>query len=185
MTAANFYDLKKRNREEQTATMQIRIYSYENRVARGALIFLIDKSEKMFCGLDQMCLIMEDYLDQYPVFEERLEYRFIDAKIFDDGWINEDCWMADDRRLTDSVSETSSDTAVATSQCNQTQKLAVRIYGRSNRSLQGELRVDNKKCCFRSGMELIRCIHQWLQMKYEIPERQGRVWREPQQICNI
>lgn len=178
MAAANVYDLEKRYREERTATMQIRIHSYENRVACGAITFLLDKSEKTFCGLDQMCLILEEYLDQYPVFDERLEYRFIEESVFGDGWLEED-------RLEDSRLENASGEVAVTSQCTLTQKFAIRIYGRANRSLQGELRMDQKKCSFRSGMELMRLMHEWLRIQCETLEKQGSARGTPRRICNI
>lgn len=53
-------------------------------------------------------------------------------------------------------------------------RFLIRIYGRQNQSLQGELRTGNGASCFRSGMELMRLMHQHLE-KEKITKREDRV----------
>ena len=172
LMAANVYNLEKRYKEEQMTTMQICISSYKNRVAKGSIIFLLDKTEIPFCGLDQMCLIMEEYLDRKLVFEERLEYRWICGSDYDGVW------------FTGQGNEPDDGFEINESETGYLQKFTIRIRERLNRSLQGELRVEQKKCRFRSGMELTRLMHQWLQMKYKASEKQDAVRGEPRRICN-
>ncbi len=170
MAAAGIYNLEKRQREERTATMQVCISSYEKRVVRGWITFLLDKREIPFCGLDQMCLIVEEYLDEHPVFEERMEYRYLDEKDLDSGWLNGDA-------AEEIIAVSDTDDAETTT------KFTIRIFGRSNRSLQGELRVENKRRCFRSGMELMRMVHQWLGMQCEASGRQSGMLNP--KICSL
>lgn len=176
MMVPYIYNLEKRHRKELAATMQVRISSYENRIPQGTVLFLLDKMEVPFCGLDQMCLIIEEYLDQESMFEERLEYRYIEESVFDGGWL----------AGTDGGNQSRDEAAsFSTFAREYPLKFAIRVQGRSNRSLQGELRVEQKKSYFRSGMELVRLMHQWLQLKCEASGKKGGVHKKTRRICNI
>lgn len=173
MATAGVYDLERRYREEKTATMQICIHSYEHFIAKGTITFLAERLKLSFCGLDQMCLMIEEYLDQEWIFEDRLDYRYIDADASYHEWI-----YIGNENLQESLAE-------QTLEPKYSQKLTIRLHGRGNRSLQGELRTEKKRCYFRSGMELMRLIHQWLQIQYGTSEKDGSTCRKTRRICNI
>lgn len=161
MIKADIYNLEERRRKEIAATMHIQIRSYKDRVARGTILFLQDKKEVPFCGLDQMCMIAEEYMDENGVFEEIAPYHNICPDAICRNWKE-----YQEEMKTMPV-------------YGYPQKFAVRVITRGNQSLQGELRVGDKKCYFRSGMELMRLMHQWLQVKFESPVNQVDLLKRP------
>lgn len=163
MTVKYMCDLEKRHRMEQAATMYVRIYSYENRVARGVVMSMTDKTEIPFCGLDQMSLIIEELLDRHEAFDGTSDYRCIDSAFPCDRWLGH---------------------KVSSQMRGCPQKFLIRVHSRQNRSLHGELRTEGKGCYFRSGMELMRLMHQWLWLRYEALEKDGASIRS-RRICNI
>ncbi len=160
-------NMEKRQMTEEAAAMQVQISSYKNRNAKGVITFLLDKVRIPFCGLDQMCLIIEAYLDRKAVFDTTISYRYIVSGTECESWQE---YMTK---------------AMSMSVCGNTHKFALRILARENQSFQGELQIENKRCCFRSGMELMRLMHQWLQLKYEMPESKEETLEKAQRICNI
>lgn len=157
------FDLEKRFREELASTVQIRIFSYHDRIAGGVVKSMLDKRETPFYGLDQAVLIIEELLDRHK--KAGLDYRYIDPGVSYKSWLDNHIWPQ-------------------IRGCPQ--NFLIRVYGREKRSLQGELKAGEKRCYFRSGMELIRLIHQCLQIKYETPPERGRcLSTETQKICNI
>lgn len=130
--------------KELVSTVQIRIYSYKDRVARGVVMFLQDRREIPFGSLDQALLIIEELLDRS--LEAAPDYRYLEARGSNEGWL---------------------DAPITFPSKGSPQSFLVRVYGRQNRSLQGEIRTGDRRCCFRSGMELMRLIHQSLQKKYK------------------
>lgn len=138
------WNMDKCLREELASTVQIRIYSYNDRIAGGVVTSIQDKREIPFCGLDQAVLIIEELLDRNRQMAP--DYRYMRGCAGCRGWL---------------------DNQVSRQSSGRRQNFLVRVYGRQNRSLQGELRTGDKRCCFRSGMELMRLIHQCLQKKNE------------------
>ena len=61
--------------------MQIRIYSYNDRIAGGVVTPMQDKREIPFCGLDQAVLIIEEILDRNRQMEMCIRDRFRTGKI--------------------------------------------------------------------------------------------------------
>ncbi len=145
--------LEQRYFNEMAATFQVQIRSYEDRMAKGTIMFMLDKTVLPFSGLDQMCLLAEEYLLRKEVFEETVTAR----RLISRDVIIEN-WQEHLQRLQKEMVY------------GHPHKFVIRFLAQGNQSLQGELRVENKKCYFRSGMELMRLMHQWLQLKYESPE---------------
>ena len=137
-------DVERRHKEGLAATTHVSIYSYTDRVARGVIKSMLDKKEIPFCGFDQMILIIEEILDREEILKNAFEYRYIDRSFQYESWLEQ----------------------TAQPQIRGfSQNFLIRVYGRLNRSMQGEMRVKDKQCYFRSGMELMRFMHQWLQIE--------------------
>ena len=168
MAVVYTFDVERRHREGLAATMHVSIYSYTDRVARGVIKSMLDKKEIPFYGFDQMIFIIEEILDREEVLKNAFEYRYIDRSFKYDSWLEQ----------------------TAQPQIREfSQNFLIRVYGRLNRSMQGEMRVKDKQCYFRSGMELMRFMHQWLQIKSEKPEKadkgESHSLSETQRICRV
>lgn len=145
-------DLEQKYRKELASTLHIRIHSYEDRIARGVITFLSDQTVLPFAGLDQMCLLAEEHLIRIELFEAALtERRMICKGVTDTGWQEYLSGEAEKEKPEGSY-------------CH---KFVIRFLSRGSQSLQGELKVAGQRCCFRSGMELMRLMHQWLQVRCE------------------
>ena len=150
LTAAERYTLEQRCLKERASTLHIQIYSYEDRVAKGAMMSMLDKTVIPFIGLDQLCLFAEEYLIHKAVFDGiDTGRRWISKNTACETWQE---YLGHSEMIVKN---------------REPYKFAVRFLAQGNQSLQGELRVDNRKCYFRSGMELMRLMHQWLQIKYK------------------
>ena len=111
---------------------------------------MLDKTVIPFIGLDQLCLFAEEYLIHKAVFDGiDTDRRWISKNTACETWQE---YLGHSQRMM---------------VCGEPCKFSVRFLAQGNQSLQGELRVDNRKCYFRSGMELMRLMHQWLQIKYK------------------
>lgn len=139
------YRLKENGRLERVTAMFVRINSYEGRVACGVLRSMVREEPISFQGLDQMLLLMEEVLDREDVRLSALEYRIIDVRFPEDHWL-----------------EAKRDVEPKKTNGFVSQNFLIKIFGRQNRSFQGELRSGETKVYFRSGMELVRLMHQWL-----------------------
>lgn len=140
------------HRKEAACAVFIRVHSYRNRLACGTLRSLLLDGELQFQGLDQMLLIIEELLDREQVMKPSLDYRYINDRAIEDGWLEH--------------------TAEGpTGKPDRTEKLLIQVYGRENRSIQGMMQTGDKRIGFRSGMELVRLIHQYL--KYGSEKESG------------
>lgn len=163
MTVRHEFDLEKRLREGPVSNVHICICSYNDRIAEGLITSIPDKQEIPFCGLDQAVLIIEELMDQ----KQRTipDYRSIDVHKENRSWL---------------------DNHICLKPQGSSRSFLIRVYGRQHRSLQGEVRAGEETCCFRSGMELMRLMHQYLQARYEKPLRRYRtLLRENQKIISV
>ena len=142
------YDLNRNCKLEMAATVMITICSYHNRQVCGILQSLVLEEKIPFRGLDQMVLLIEEILDREKICKSAFEYRYIEKTEQEDGWLENS--ILQKHILNEWNTEFH-------------QNILIRIYGRYHRSLQGMVRVGKETVYFRSGMELIRMIHQWLQ----------------------
>ena len=166
------FDPGKRYRQEMAATVQVSVYSYRNRMACGVLRTLSGMEEISFRGLDQAVLILEEILDRENLQVHTDGYRSLDGTPMHGSWL-EIQKQAPEAGAQAEYVETEEDSIrprLRSTPCS----FLIRVYGRQNRSLQGELRTGGAACCFRSGMELMRLMHQRLQME-KITKREDRV----------
>lgn len=136
-------NLETSQRKAAARTVFVRIHTYQNRLACGTLRSLALDQEIRFQGLDQMLLIMEEILDREKVVKSSMDYRYVNERAIEDGWLEH-------------TSEIS-----AGKPCLP-ENLLIQVYGRENRSIQGRLQIRAKQIGFRSGMELVRFMHQYL-----------------------
>lgn len=128
----------------------VHIQSYQDRVPRGTFITLPDRGKYEFCGLDQMVLIMEDLMDNG--LEDESEHRCL----YQTPYI---FWKQGDSQ-TAPVSENA---AVLS---GEKVAFTIQVFYRHHRSMQGRLTVlvnrKQESIAFRSSLELIRMLHEYL-----------------------
>ncbi|WP_343250376.1 hypothetical protein [Diplocloster hominis] len=136
---------------ECARTMYVQFQSYKDKVACGKLYSMYYKQEFDFYGLDQLLLIMDDIMDSVNYPQSSVGHRhfkgsspyFLDLS----GWtLRKDLNSPGEERFN----------AAKTG-------VEIRVYYRQQASMQGEIRVKGRKVYFRSGMELMRLLHQYLQ----------------------
>lgn len=123
-----------------------------------------------------MLLLIEEILDQEGFLISMHEYRRIDVRVSEDHWLE----IQGEAAAEEGITVISEITEIAREERRSMvqkiyqsgkhfspQNFLIKIYGRQNQSLQGEMRVDETKIYFRSGMELVRLMHQWLKVNME------------------
>lgn len=136
------------HRKEAACAVFIRIHSYRNRLACGTLRSLLLDGELQFEGLDQMLLMTEELLDQEKAIEPSMDYRYVNERAMEDGWLRHAA-------------------GTGSGENGRSRNLLIQVYGRENRSIQGILQIGKRRIGFRSGMELVRLIHQYLKYRGE------------------
>lgn len=138
----------------------VHIRSYQDCVPRGTFITLPDRKKYEFCGLDQMLLIMEDLMDSGQDAESGHRCLYQTPYIF---WKQEN-------------SQTASVSGNAAGLLGEKVTFTIQVVYRRHTSMQGILtvRVDRKQesIAFRSSLELIRMLHEYLSR--EMREDEGR-----------
>ncbi len=171
MAGGYIVDLEERQREKLAAAVQIRVDSYDGRIARGSLCSLLEKNSIPFCGLDQAVLMIEELLDREAVLEHEGEYRRADDSFDYGSWLD---WGESE----DGIYERERLTIPRYREGPQ--KFLIRVHGRYFQTIQGEIRMEGKRCYFRSGMELMRLMHQRLQIRYRQAKQKNLSF-----LCNI
>lgn len=132
--------------------MLVYIQSYQDCVPRGMFLTLPYGEHYEFCGLDQMLLIMEDIMDAAsgPVHAARYRYLYKEPFVF--------------RESGYPLTELKPGEALKLSGRRAT--FTVQVNYRQHRSMQGKLtaRIGRRyeKISFRSSLELIRLLHEYL-----------------------
>lgn len=142
------HNLEIKQQEDVARAVFIRIHSYQNRMACGTIRSLVMEGEMPFQGLDQMLLIIEELLDREKVIRPSMDYRYVSRYAMEDGWLNHTSEVRNEKPYLPG-------------------NLLIQVYGRENRSLQGMMQIREKRIGFRSGMELIRLLHQYLKYSGE------------------
>ena len=141
-----------------TCKMVIKFLSYKDRKAGGYIKSVFYENHQFyFEGLDHLLLLMEDIMDMadYPQIE--VDYRNLEGRTLKkQNYILKNY----NNRETISIFE---DTE--TKEINLKKKLvSVQVISRRNCSIQGVLNINTeKKVFFRSGMELIRLLYEYLE----------------------
>lgn len=149
-----------RSRKLRNANMMlVRFDSYEERVASGELQTLYYKHPFEFRSLDQLLLIIDDVLDSvgfekeqgdfhylYGTYKEKPQvFQYLDPKdIYMDGEINSKDYENAFRG-----------------------ELTIHVFYRQNSSMQGEIRAGERAARFRSSLELLRMLYEFVEQRHE------------------
>lgn len=145
---------------EDRLLLLVHIRSYRDRVPGGSFLTLPDRERYEFCGLDQMLLIMEDLMDRACGPESVSGRRYLCRKPY---------------RFWD-PGHTSAETVSGGAACLSGEKVTftIQVCYRRHRSMQGKLTVPmdrkQKSVAFRSSLELMRMIHEYLGSQMREPE---------------
>lgn len=144
-------------------TVLVYIRSYREGVSRGVIITLPDQEKYEFCGLDQMLLIMEDIMDASSgsgcAFAHR--YLYQEPFVF---------------RESGGVSEGTKNGGLS---CLPGTKVTftIQVCYRQHGSMQGRLGLWNDhrraEISFRSSLELMRMMHEYLHRKAAALEKRA------------
>ena len=162
MVVKNGSEHMERVRREDSLFLLAHIRSYRDSVPRGSFLTLPDRERYEFCGLDQMLLIMEDLMDRACGPESVSGHRYLCRKPYR-------FW---------NPGHTSAGTASggAAGLSGEKVTFTIQVCYRQHRSMQGKLtvRMDQKQesIAFRSSLELIRMMHEYLGR--EMREHEGR-----------
>lgn len=142
------------NRSDSRATVLVYVQSYEDSVPRGVFLTLPEQEKYAFCGLDQLLLILEDLLDGAGAPEEAFGHRYL----YEDqapyvflepagGWTGPKTKGLPGGKASCSI----------------------QIGYRQHRSMQGRLSYQTddayETVSFRSALELMRMLHEYLSRK--------------------
>ena len=141
---------------DQTTTMFVRFFSYQGRIACGELETPFFERNFCFHGLDQLLLIMEDIMDIVKNSAPGASLSHRDIKV---------PGMQGERFLDDwNGSQTAGHINFSQNKWSGSKapRVVLKIYRRQHASMQGALRINGQKVHFRSGVELMRLLHQML-----------------------
>lgn len=140
------------------ASMLVQFDSYKERVARGRVQTLYYKHPFEFKSLDQLLVIIDDVLDSVDFEKDPEDFRCLYGEeetrhpVFQ-HFNPEDIYTDEDI-------------------CNRKYanpfrgELAIRILGRQNSSMQGEVHIGAGTVRFRSSLELLRMLYEFLDHRY-------------------
>ncbi|RHP36276.1 hypothetical protein DWZ56_01075 [Lachnotalea sp. AF33-28] len=141
---------------EGMGTMILWFTSYEKRVAKGILQNLYYEKTFPFESMDQLLMIMDDILELVHWPEAEFPRQSLDGC----------CGCTDFAELDPKLDRAAAGAGKWQRVRNGMECAAVRILCRQHASIQGELRMNGITANFRSGMELMRMLHQLLFNKY-------------------
>lgn len=130
--------------------------SYHNRIARGYLKTIYFEKTFYFCGLDHLLFIMDDIMDGVNRPQRTSCYRNIRGQKFR---MQSDIFRKEENTDKVSVFEDAEDYG----QELDKKMITIEVYCRRNASIQGQLKLPCGKVFFRSGMELMRLLHEYLE----------------------
>lgn len=129
--------------------------SYKDRIAKGYVKTIFYDQVFYFCGLDHMLLLMDDIMDKVNCPQRTSNYRNINGQRFR---VQSDIFRKSEETEKVSVFED----AVEIKQERMKKVVTVEVCCRRNASIQGRLKLSSGDICFRSGMEIIRLLHEYL-----------------------
>ena len=141
--------------------MFVQFDSYEERVAKGRIQTLYYKRSFEFKSLGQMLLIIDDVLDSVG-FEKvpgdpRCFYEEDEEKsmVFQDVSLEDVCEISEISEIYDK------------NYANAFRgELVIQVLYRKNSSMQGEVRGGARKIYFRSSLELLRIMYEYLEKRF-------------------
>ena len=138
---------------EYTATMFIVIECYYNSIAKGYLQTFYQEQPFPFFGLDNMLIQLERIMDMAGVPSKCNEYRHM-VNISSARKTKKDLPHMESDQKFQSVKFNPNNI------CAAKHLFSIRVYSRRNASIQGILRNAKKQMSFRSGIDVIRGIHE-------------------------
>lgn len=150
--------------KEYAATVIIHFFSYKSCVPCGELRSLYRNRRTVFHGLDQMLLMMEEIMDQAGYPQADLEHRCLKT-----------C-PNNPARFDTHEQTVDADSSTALTEWDRglfREHITIQVYCRKNASMQGEARFPGEKINFRSSLELMGMIHQYLRCSEELNERKA------------
>lgn len=129
--------------------------SYKGKVARGKLQIYYYEKAIPFTGLDQLLMIIEDIMDLAGYPQSNTQHR--DIVYFDSAGAKRYFFDIPEIKVPDTFAEF----------CEKSLEmgewyLQFRIYYRQHSSMQGVMLFKDREIYFRSGIEFIRLIHEFL-----------------------
>ena len=141
---------------EYTATMFIVIENYYNGIAKGYLQTFYYEEPFYFFGLDNMLIQLENVMDMAGVPRKCNEYRYLSKN-------------PPARKRAKGTEKRNSPVPLQhvrfnpNNICSAKNIFSIRVYSRRNASIQGTLKNSKGQMNFRSGMDVIRGIHWWME----------------------
>lgn len=147
------------NKAARFEPMLIRFDSYEDRIAKGKVQTIPYRMPFEFNSLDQLFMIMDDVLDAVQFPREAGPLKHLKTEAGEHAYIfqrtdGEDCmedrYAPEDRGF-----------------CGQ---MKIILYRREHSSMQGTVHVDGNKTNFRSMLELLHMLYEYLESNFRKTE---------------
>lgn len=135
--------------------MLVQFSSYKERVAGGRLQTLYYKHPFEFRSLDQLLMIIEDVLDSVGFIKDPDDFHSLYEKRppvfqhFDPGDIYTD----------EDINNKNYENAFSG-------ELSIRVLHRQNSSMQGEIKAGERSAYFRSSLELLRMLYEFMEQRH-------------------
>lgn len=139
--------------------MMLRFDSYVDRIAKGELKTLSYHTPFRFESMDHLLMIMDDVMDStgFPRQEGEL-HRFDDKD-------NAQTYVFQKMNRKDLCTESELDSM---SRINFRSQMTVLVNKREHSSMQGTVLIQGKVIYFRSALELMRLLHEYLEVCFQI-----------------
>ena len=137
------------------ASMLVQFDSYKERVARGRVQTLYYKHPFEFRSLDQLLLIMDDVLDSAGFEKDPTDFRRL--------YLEEEAAPPVFQTVNPADIYTSEDILNRKYENPFKGDVSIRVLGRQNSSMQGEIHIGARMERFRSSLELLRMLYEYLE----------------------
>lgn len=139
--------------------MMLRFDSYTDRIAKGELKTLSYHTSFRFESMDHLLMIMDDIMDStgFPRQEGEL-HRFDDKD-------NAQTYVFREMNFADRYTESELDSM---DRINFRSQMTVLVNKREHSSVQGTVLIQGKVIAFRSALELMRVLHEYLGRSFQV-----------------
>ena len=143
------------NKAAHFEPMLIRFDSYEGRIAKGKIQTIRFRRPFEFNSLDQMFMIMDDVLDAVQFPREAGPLRHLKTEEGEQAYI----FQKTDR-------EDRMEDRYAPEGRGFSGQMTIILYRREHSSMQGTVQVDGNKTNFRSMLELLHMLYEYLENSF-------------------
>ena len=140
------------------ASMLVQFDSYKERVACGRVQTLYYKRPFEFRSLDKLLLIIDDVLDSVDFEKDPADLRRLYGEDEAGHLVFQRFNMEDVYTEEDIINRKYENPFKG--------ELVIRVLGRQNGSMQGEVRIGTGTARFRSSLELLRMLYEFLDHRY-------------------